>query len=126
MTALFVGLGSAAVLRFGTPQTAHLAVPTGPLTAPWLVSIPIWVGAFAVFGLYNPNRWANSVDEARRVVAAGLAAPTAVVLLTFALHTLASRLWLGVGTALSIALVGVGRRGLRWTVSALRRRGDWR
>lgn len=121
-------LGSAAVVAFGPLRAWELANPvrnTGFLTAPWVWAVPIWIVTFAVFGLYNPTRWANAVEEARRLVAAGLAAPIAFVVGAFAAGADPSRVWLAAGTGFVLVGAGMGRRGLRWLVEDMRRAGRW-
>lgn len=123
---LAFALGGAALLRFGPVGALKLTRPIdASFSAPWLFAIPIWIATLAVFGLYNPTRWANAVDEARRITAACLTAPTAFVLGSFFLKTQPSRIWVATGTLAGVACVGLGRRGLRRMAVALRRNGRW-
>ncbi len=124
--ALAFAIGGAALIRFGLSGLGlGFAVGATPVNAPWVVAIAIWMIAIGISGLYSPTRCASSVEEARRIATACLAAPGAFVMTSFILHGQPSRLWLGMSALLSIPFVAADRRLLRWTTSKLRTRGMW-
>lgn len=124
--AVAIALGGAAVLRYGPFEAIELVSPqVSSLSAPWLFAVPIWIASFAAFGMYNAVRWANAVDEAKRIAAAGMAAPIGFVVLAFLTRQTPSRFWVLAGSALSIGTVSAGRRGLRVLRNRLRLNGRW-
>jgi exopolysaccharide biosynthesis polyprenyl glycosylphosphotransferase len=89
------------------------------------LALPVWIFALAAFSLYSPVRNMNAVEQARRLVAAGLAAPIALVSISFALRQEPSRLWIALSTLLVIPVVALERRALQSFVSRRRAKGRW-
>ncbi len=126
--AVAAALVGAGILRLGPLEGLDYANPG--LGAQLLIShvalgTPLWIGSFAAFRLYSPFRNMNAVEQARRLVAAGLAAPVALVSISFALRQEPSRLWIALSTLRVIPIVALERRGLSWFVSRQRARGRW-
>jgi exopolysaccharide biosynthesis polyprenyl glycosylphosphotransferase len=126
--AVALTLGGAALLRLGPLQgwemiTAGLS--PGVALNNLAVALPIWIASLAAFGLYSPTISRNPVEQTKRIVSAGLAAPIAFISLAFVFHQDPSRLWVALATVLTIPSVTLGRRGLQAVVSSQRNRGKW-
>jgi exopolysaccharide biosynthesis polyprenyl glycosylphosphotransferase len=123
-----LALGGAALLRFGPLRSFDLTsagLNSEPLVDHMILAVPLWIASFAAFSLYKPARNMNPVEQARRLVAAGLAAPIALVSLSFAVRQEPSRLWIALSTLLVIPVVAFERRALDWFVSRRRVKGRW-
>ncbi len=128
MTAVALALVTAGLLRLGPLENLEYAsdgLGSGLLSGHIALAIPLWIGAMAAFSLYSPIRNMNAVEQARRLVAAGLAAPIALVSISFALRQEPSRLWIALSTLLVIPMVALERRALSGLVARKRSRGKW-
>jgi exopolysaccharide biosynthesis polyprenyl glycosylphosphotransferase len=122
---VLLALGAAAALRAG-PLRALDGVSSGAIegaVTPWLAAVPLWIVAFAVFGLYG--QMLSLAEEVRRLASAAFAAPLLLVLTMLFADVDPSRIWIVSGSVFAFVGAVIGRRGLRWTVSRLRRRGRW-
>jgi exopolysaccharide biosynthesis polyprenyl glycosylphosphotransferase len=88
----------------------------------WL-TLPIWLGIFALYGLYDRARLAAPSEEARRLFHAITVGAVTLVTATFLLKIPVSRTWIGVVSIASLAAVGLARIVLRKVVHALNARG---
>ncbi len=126
--AVVLALAAAAILRLGPLENLDYASPglaPSLLVQDVALAVPLWIAAMAAFSLYSPIRNMNAVEQARRLVAAGLTAPIALVSISFALRQEPSRLWIALSTLLVIPIVALERRALSWFVSRKRARGKW-
>ncbi len=88
-----------------------------------LVTWPIWLGAFAAYGLYNRSRLVAAGEEVRRVLQAiGLGA-ILVVVVTFLLRQDVGRSFVAVVALFSLGFVMFGRFVVRGIVQWLATRG---
>ena len=88
-----------------------------------LLTWPLWLGAFAMYGLYDRRRLVAASDEARRVIqAVGFGAVLAVVF-TFVLRQDVGRSFVAVVTLFSLGFVTFGRLLSRAVVQWLAARG---
>jgi exopolysaccharide biosynthesis polyprenyl glycosylphosphotransferase len=88
-----------------------------------LVSMPVWLWAFAHRRAYNARFINRRLDEVRRL---GGAAAFAVAMMTVAAYVLeleVSRAWLGVTFAGAVAMITVEREIIRRLFAAARKRG---
>jgi exopolysaccharide biosynthesis polyprenyl glycosylphosphotransferase len=126
--AVALALTAAGLLRLGPLQNIDYAsseLGATTLASQIALGIPLWIASLAAFSLYSPVRNLNAVEQARRLVAAGLAAPIALVSISFAFRQEPSRLWIALSTMLVIPAVALERRALSWFVSRRRERGKW-
>jgi lipopolysaccharide/colanic/teichoic acid biosynthesis glycosyltransferase len=119
-------LGAAYDLRFVStwlPYTAEFS-PLGYATLSAL-SVPIWLGLFAIAGLYQRNNLLGGTVEYKQVIKACSAGVVVLVLLAFIWRDvgLVSRGWLVVSWLLACLAVCLERFTLRRLVYRLRRRG---
>jgi exopolysaccharide biosynthesis polyprenyl glycosylphosphotransferase len=123
---LAVAFKSAFLVRFELQVALQPEVVPNPGFYPILVSllIPVWIGVFALFGLYDLKHLLGGTAEYSRIFNASTAGAMAVVIVTFlAPGFVIARGWLVVSWILSILLVCSGRFALRRVVYALREHG---
>lgn len=124
--ALGVAFGLAYIIRFkaGIPflETPPHTVAFYSSIAYW--AIPVWLGIFVLYRLYDRHNLFAGFQEYIRVVNACTIGMIAVVFLSFIDITLIiSRGWLLLTWALSIMLVGGARFGVRRLLRQIRRHG---
>lgn len=90
-----------------------------------LVSVPIWLAAFAALGLYRADRLLGGPDEYVAVLRGCMAGVLAIIVLSFFMGEEAglSRGWLLLAWGFSTLFVGSGRFVMRRVGYALRRQG---
>jgi exopolysaccharide biosynthesis polyprenyl glycosylphosphotransferase len=88
-----------------------------------LLTWPVWLGAFAAYGLYSRHHLVAASEEARRVLQAVGMGAVLVVVLTFALRQDVGRSFVAVVTLFSLVFVTVGRFVVRATIQWLSARG---
>jgi exopolysaccharide biosynthesis polyprenyl glycosylphosphotransferase len=87
-------------------------------------AVPIWLGLFALYGLYDRRNWFEGWGEYKAVANACTAGSLALVLMSFIDDaTSISRGWLVVTWLLSMLFVASGRLGGRRIVRRLRTKG---
>ncbi|HEV2070520.1 MAG TPA: sugar transferase [Acidimicrobiales bacterium] len=87
------------------------------------VSLPLWLGLFARYGLYRANKVADRRAEFRRVVHAVGASVAAMALIAFVGVLHVARGWLVLTFVMAVLIVSVERELIRRVLTGLRRRG---
>ncbi|HEV2811173.1 MAG TPA: sugar transferase, partial [Acidimicrobiales bacterium] len=87
------------------------------------VSLPLWFGLFARYGLYRANKVADRRAEFRRVVHAVGASVAAMALLAFVAVLHVARGWLVLTFVMAVLTVSVEREVIRRVLTRLRCRG---
>ncbi len=87
------------------------------------MSLPLWLGLFARYGLYRANKVANRCAEFRRVVHAVGASVAAMALIAFVGVLHVARGWLVLTFVMAVLIVSIERELIRRTLTGLRRRG---
>ncbi|MBI5878719.1 MAG: sugar transferase [Chloroflexi bacterium] len=129
--ALLCAFSASYLLRFENPQLPYFSEYSSYFYS-WLAfwSIPIWIGVFALYRLYDLEQLFGGVDEYSRVTHACSIGVIVLIFYSFLDRDSGtggvSRLWLVFVWLLSIALVGSGRFAARRLVYALRRQGHLR
>jgi exopolysaccharide biosynthesis polyprenyl glycosylphosphotransferase len=122
LIAIGLGLLAASALRFGgdalSAQTAY-----GRWIAVW---VPLWWLVLLAVGLYDRRRIQNPAEELKQLVRGVTLAASIAALASFSVGFPLSRLWAFIAWATTLATIGLGRRAVRKTVHALRRRGHLR
>lgn len=91
--------------------------------------IPIWVGIFALYHLYQPERLFGGTDEYARIINAGTLGLMSVVLYSFLFRDMdvdISRGWLLTAWGLSVSILVLHRFVFRRLVYGLRQQGFFR
>lgn len=89
----------------------------------FLVTVPVWLLAFMVHGLYDRRRLVAAAEEARRLFHGTAFGALGVILLTFAIDLPVARSWLAVISVLTFAFVGTARVIVRAALQLLAARG---
>ena len=88
-----------------------------------VVSLPLWLGLFARYGLYRANKVADRRTELRRIVHAVGASVAAMALVAYVAILHVGRGWLVLTFVTAVFLVSVEREVARRVLTGLRRRG---
>lgn len=129
--ALVGAFATAYLLRFEDPWLPYFATYSLDFYS-WLAfwSIPLWIGVFALYRLYDLDQLLGGVDEYVRVTHACSIGVIVIIFYSFLDRESGSggfsRLWLLFVWVFSIAFVGVGRFSVRRLIYALRRRGHFK
>ena len=87
------------------------------------LTLPVWVIVFSAYGLYNRRELTAGSEEARRLFRGVAVSAVAVVMVTFAMKISVPRGWILTVSLLALALVGLGRVGVRDAIRRLSTRG---
>ncbi len=87
------------------------------------LSLPLWLGLFARYGLYRANKVADRRAELRRVVHAVGASVAAMALVAFVAALHVARGWLVLTFVVGVLIVSAEREVVRRILTGLRRRG---
>jgi exopolysaccharide biosynthesis polyprenyl glycosylphosphotransferase len=120
--AITAGLVLATAVRFGG-QTLESASPYGYWLALW---VPLWLVGLLAAGLYDRGRTQNPAEELRRIVQGVTLGAAISVMASFSVRFPLSRAWALLAWGFGLAALVVGRRIIRKTIHALRRRGRLR
>ena len=78
-----------------------------------LIALPVWLGVFNAFHLYQP-RYLSAVEEFRRIIGATALGIVVIVMVSFWWKAGLSRAWVGLSWLLSLSLTLLARRFWRW------------
>ncbi len=87
------------------------------------LSLPLWIGVFAHYGLYTARFLASRLDEFGRIIHAVGTSVLAMVAVAFMLQLYVSRSWLVCIFPLAVMVLTAEREAVRRVFKALRRRG---
>jgi exopolysaccharide biosynthesis polyprenyl glycosylphosphotransferase len=104
-------LGAYALSRDLHPFDTGSAQPVSLLIA--VLSLPLWLGIFAQYGLYKARRVSNRLDEVGALVHATVASTLTMAALSFLLKVSVSRGWLILCLPASFALCLIEREAVR-------------
>jgi exopolysaccharide biosynthesis polyprenyl glycosylphosphotransferase len=127
LVALTVGLLVASVIRPEIGPFGH-----EPGSTRWiLVWVPLWWIVLLALGLYDRRRIQNPAEELKRLVRGVTVGAAIAALASISVRSSSSRVWDMIAWSLiawgtTLTTVGLGRRAVRKTVHALRRRGRLR
>jgi exopolysaccharide biosynthesis polyprenyl glycosylphosphotransferase len=97
--------------------------PTGASLTAAAISLPIWIGIFARYRLYNSRFLASRPRELNKILHAVLASVIAMTAISFLLHLQVSRSWLIVSFFVTSFTCVLARQYLRWIFDHWRKRG---